>query len=122
MLSYTRTLDQKTAPPLTVALDATPLSVPTGGVARYTLELARALATRFPADSYWLLSDQAIPPLAGLPPNLLQPNLDIGGNRRNPLVRKWWLAGLPREMARVHATLFHGTDFSVPYLPMKPSV
>jgi glycosyltransferase involved in cell wall biosynthesis len=86
-------------------------------VARYTLELARALAARFPADSYWLLSDQAIPPLAGLPPNL-----SIGGNRRNPLVRKWWLAGLPREMARVGAALFHGTDFSVPYLPVKPSV
>ena len=88
MLSYTRTLDQNTAPPVTIALDATPLSVPTGGVARYTLELARALAARFPADSYWLLSDQAIPPLAGLPPNL-----NIGGNRRNPLVRKWWLPG-----------------------------
>ncbi len=117
MLSYTRTLDQKTAPPVTIALDATPLSVPTGGVARYTLELSRALAARFPADSYWLLSDQAIPLLAGLPPNL-----SIGGNRRNPLVRKWWLAGLSHEMVRVGAALFHGTDFSVPYLPVKPSV
>jgi glycosyltransferase involved in cell wall biosynthesis len=102
---------------VTVALDATPLSVPTGGVARYTLELARALAARFPADSYWLLSDQAIPPLVGLPPNL-----SIGGIRRNPLVRKWWLLGLQHEMARVGAALFHGTDFSVPYLPVKPSV
>ena len=117
MLSYTRTLDQKTAPPVTIALDATPLSVPTGGVARYTLELARALAVRFPADLYWLLSDQAIPPLAGLPPNL-----NIGGFAGNPLARKWWLFGLQREMARVGANLFHGTDFSVPYLPVKPSV
>ena len=117
MLSYTRTLDQKTAPPLTIALDATPLSVPTGGVARYTLELARALAVRFPADFYWLLSDQPIPPLAGLPPNL-----NIGGFPGNPLARKWWLLGLQREMARVDADLFHGTDFSVPYLPVKPSV
>jgi len=117
MLSYTRTLDQNIAPPVTIALDATPLSVPTGGVARYTLELARALAARFPADSYWLLSDQSLPPLANLPPNL-----NIGGNPGNPLVRRWWLLGLAREMARVGAALFHGTDFSVPYLPVKPSV
>jgi glycosyltransferase involved in cell wall biosynthesis len=117
MLSYTRTLDQEIAPPVTIALDATPLSVPTGGVARYTLELARALAFRFPADFYWLLSDQNIPPRADLPPNLR-----IGGNPSNPLSRKWWMLGLQREMARVGADLFHGTDFSVPYLPMKPSV
>jgi alpha-1,3-rhamnosyl/mannosyltransferase len=117
MLSYTRTLDQEIAPPVTIALDATPLSVPTGGVARYTLELARALALRFPPDFYWLLSDQHIPPLAGTPPNL-----NIGGNPANPLSRKWWMLGLQREMAKVGADLFHGTDFSVPYLPMKPSV
>ena len=43
---------------MTVALDATPLTVATGGTRRYTLELARALARRFPEDQYWLLSDQ----------------------------------------------------------------
>ena len=48
-------------PPLTIALDATPLTVSTGGVARYTLELSRALA-RVPGDQYWLLSDQTLPP------------------------------------------------------------
>ena len=117
MLSYTRTLDQEIAPPVTFALDATPLSVPTGGVARYTLELARALAFRFPEDFYWLLSDQHIPPLPGLPANL-----NIGGNPRNPLSRKWWMFGLQQEMSRRGADLFHGTDFSVPYLPVKPSV
>jgi glycosyltransferase involved in cell wall biosynthesis len=117
MLSYTRTLDQKIAPPLTIALDATPLSVPTGGVARYTQELARALALRFPEDSYWLLSDQTIPPLGQMPSNL-----NIGRMPANPLGRRWWTLGLQWEMARVGAGLFHGTDFSVPYLPLKPSV
>lgn len=102
---------------MTIALDATPLSVATGGVARYTLELARALAARFPADSYWLLSDQPVPPLANSPLNL-----NIGGSPNSTLVRKWWLVGLPREMARIGADLFHGTDFAVPYLPMRPSV
>ena len=35
---------------MTIALDGTPLTVSTGGVARYTLELARALAAEFPED------------------------------------------------------------------------
>ena len=56
-------------PNLTIALDATPLTVSTGGVARYTLELARALARRFPEDEYWLLSDQPFS-VPELPANL----------------------------------------------------
>jgi len=36
--------------------------------------------------------------------------------------RKWWLFGLGREMSRRGVDLFHGTDFSVPYLPRRPSV
>ena len=53
MLSYTSAV--------TIALDATPLTVSTGGVGRYTLELARALASEYPEDQYWLLSDQTFP-------------------------------------------------------------
>jgi len=30
--------------------------------------------------------------------------------------------GLPRFLAREQADIFHGTDFSVPYLPLRPSV
>ena len=41
-----------------IALDATPLTVPSGGVRRYTEELSRALAQTFPEDQFWLLSDQ----------------------------------------------------------------
>src|SRR5438105_3421288 len=51
MLSYTSAV--------TIALDASPLTVSTGGVGRYTLELALALAAEYPNDQYWLLSDQA---------------------------------------------------------------
>ena len=36
--------------------------------------------------------------------------------------RKWWLWGLQQEMMRQGVELFHGTDFSVPYLPLRPSV
>jgi len=100
-----------------IALDATPLTVPTGGVARYTAELARAMAARFPEDEFWLLSDQPFPKLHGA-----SGNLKYGEPPRTPLARKWWLWGLQQEMMRRGADLFHGTDFSVPYLPLRPGV
>ena len=109
MLSYTSAV--------TIALDATPLTVSTGGVGRYTLELARALACEYPEDHYWLLSDQPFPS----PRNVL-PNLHVGDGPRNPAERKWWTWGLDREMRRHGVELFHGTDYSVPYVPLRPSV
>ena len=39
-----------------VAVDATPLTLTSGGLARYTSELTRALKTCFPEDQYYLLS------------------------------------------------------------------
>jgi glycosyltransferase involved in cell wall biosynthesis len=108
MLSYTSAV--------TIALDATPLTVSTGGVGRYTLELARALATEYPNDQYWLLSDQTFRVRHDLP------NLHVGDGPRNPAERKWWTWGLNRAMARREVELFHGTDFSVPYVPLRPSV
>jgi len=102
---------------VTIALDATPLTVPTGGVHRYTLELARALAGRFPEDEYWLLSDQPFSLPGGVPRNL-----HSGDRPRNAIARKWWLWGLQQEMTRRNVDLFHGTDFSIPYLPFRPSV
>ncbi len=103
----------KLASPLNVVLDATPLSIPTGGIRRYTAELARALAARYPADAYWLSSDQPFDMPAG-PPNL----------RRAPArpSRRWWALGLPAELRRLEADVFHGTDFAVPYLPIRPAV
>jgi glycosyltransferase involved in cell wall biosynthesis len=103
---------------LTIALDGTPLIVSTGGVARYTLELARALASEFPEDQYWLLSDQIIPPLEGQ----IHSNLRVGSPPRTFADRKWWLHGLGREMSRHKVDLFHGTDFAVPYIARRPSV
>jgi glycosyltransferase involved in cell wall biosynthesis len=99
------------------ALDATPLTVPTGGVTRYTWELARALAAQNAKDQYWLLSDQvfAMPPAAAA-------NLHQGDGPRTPAERRWWLWGLEREMMRRGVEVFHGTDFSVPYFARRPSV
>lgn len=101
---------------LTIALDATPLTISTGGVTRYTLELARALANGFPQDHYWLLSDQILASLPAFPSNLHV------GPPPTPASRRWWLLGLNREMERLHVDLFHGTDFSVPYVARRPSV
>lgn len=99
-----------------IALDATPLTEPTGGIRRYTAELARALAAHFPDDDYWLVSDQRW----GSPPPL--PNLRAGRPADQWWTRRWWLAGLPLELRRLGVEVFHGTDFAVPYLPLVPSV
>ena len=102
---------------MTIALDATPLTVPTGGVARYTWELARALAETHPRDEYWLVSDQPFEVPAGRPANL-----HLGSSPANPLERRWWLWGLQKELERRGVELFHGTDFAVPYVARRPAV
>jgi glycosyltransferase involved in cell wall biosynthesis len=100
-----------------IALDATPLTVPSGGARRYTEELSLALAVNFDADQFWLLSDQPFDPPEDSPPNL-----KIGHGPRNLIERRWWLWGLQGEILRLGVELFHGTDFAVPYLPVGPSV
>jgi glycosyltransferase involved in cell wall biosynthesis len=102
---------------LRIAIDATPLVEGTGGISRYTAELAGALAKEFPDDEYWLVSDQD---WTGGPAET--PNLRRGRRPQNFLARRWWLAGLPWELTRLGAAIFHGTDFAVPYLPVTPSV
>lgn len=101
-----------------VAIDATPLTLPSGGARRHTWELSRALAESFPSDVFWLISDQSFPLPAPLPPNLRP-----GHGPKSYWERtKWWSYGVQREMARLDASVFWGPDFSVPYLPVRPSV
>lgn len=78
-----------------VAIDGTPLDVTSGGLRRYTEELTRALSRAFAEDQFLV-----VPPRRG----------------------RWWSLGLPWELARMGADLFHGTNFAVPYLPLRPSV
>jgi len=100
-----------------VALEATALSISSGGLARYTSELSLALARCFPDDQFFLISDQPFGMPEGAPPNLQR-----GGAPRNAIERRWWLWGILREMSRLHADLIHGPDFAVPYIPRHPSV
>ena len=86
---------------MTVALDATPLSGPTGGIRRYVTELHAAMEREFPEDRFLLLSDQLGEPPRGL-------------------ARSWWLWGLNQQLAQVD--VFQGTDFSVPYFKRRPAV
>jgi glycosyltransferase involved in cell wall biosynthesis len=79
-----------------VAIDATPLTLSSGGLARYTAELTGALSAQFPEDAFDLVSPMGQP--------------------------LWWLWGVQREMDRLQAEVFHGTNFEVPYLPVRPSV
>jgi glycosyltransferase involved in cell wall biosynthesis len=96
-----------------VAIDATPLTLKTGGLARYTSELAEALAREFPEDDFYLISDQSFES---------DPKLKCGRAPSSWLSRRWWLWGAEREMRRIGAEVFHGTNFAVPYLPARPSV
>jgi glycosyltransferase involved in cell wall biosynthesis len=100
-----------------VAIDATPLTLSSGGLARYTRELTKALAEQFPEDDYVLLSDQIFDMPAPRPGNLR-----LGGGPRNWLEKRWWLCGVEREMSRTGTELFHGTNFVVPWLSLRPSV
>jgi glycosyltransferase involved in cell wall biosynthesis len=100
-----------------VAIDATPLTLSSGGLRRYTEELSVALAQTFPQDEFFLVSDQRFSM-----PHTAPINLRRGGGPRNPADRRWWLWGLDRELQRLDAGMFHGTDFAVPYVPRRPSV
>lgn len=96
-----------------VALDATPLTPPTGGIRRYVEELSRALVESFPDDRFLLVSDQPFMPVKCV---------ESSRGPRRGLDRRWWLYGVQREMARRSIDVFHGTDFAVPYLALRPSV
>jgi glycosyltransferase involved in cell wall biosynthesis len=100
-----------------VAIDATPLTVSSGGISRYTRELSRALAESFPGDDFFLVCDQPFPPLSPTPLNLRR-----GRGPGGALERRWWLWGVQREMARLKAGVFHGTHFEAPLVPLRPSV
>lgn len=84
---------------------------------RYTDELSRALATEFPEDNFLLVSDQSIDAATDA-----SGNLKLCRRPQNAFERRWWLCGLNRELSRERIDVFHGTNFEVPYLPLRPSV
>ncbi|MBI1896422.1 MAG: glycosyltransferase family 4 protein [Acidobacteria bacterium] len=103
---------------MVIALDGTPLTVSTGGIRRYTEELAHALAVEFPGDAIHLVSDQKLRVSFAPPCNLAVHSCAAA----NLAMRRWWAIGLPLVLRRLGAHIFHGTDFAVPYLPLGPAV
>lgn len=103
-----------------IAIDATPLTCETGGIRRYVVELTRALALQAPGDEIFLLTDE---PGWPLPETLRElPNVQAPRPEQQRFRRKWWSLGLPWALARYRIDVFHGADFAVPYLPLRPSV
>jgi glycosyltransferase involved in cell wall biosynthesis len=100
-----------------IALDATPLTLSSGGLPRYVSELGLALAREFPGDEYVFLSDQPFSMPSDSPPNLTR-----GRGIETPAGKHWWLWGLRGAIRHAGADIFHGTNFEVPYLGGVPSV
>ena len=97
------------------ALDATPLTLTSGGLARYVSELSLALAREYPEDTFALLSDHAFAMPDDAPGNLIAGP----GSASDP---RWWLRGVRRAIAQTGAQVFHGTNFEVPYLGRTPAI
>ena len=100
-----------------VALDATPLTLSSGGLPRYVTELSIALAREFPEDIYSLLSDQPFPMPERAPVNLVR-----GRQPHSTAERRWWLWGIQQAIRQTGAQVFHGTNFEVPYLGSTPAI
>jgi glycosyltransferase involved in cell wall biosynthesis len=100
-----------------VALDATPLTLSSGGLPRYVSELSLALARQFPEDTYSLLSDQPFLMPKDPPANLIR-----GRQPHSLAERRWWLWGIRNAIQQNGAQVFHGTNFEVPYLCATPSI
>ncbi len=113
----TSPLERLSATPVRVALDATPLTCPTGGIRRYTVELSLALAEEFPEDAFLLAADREFP----MPPNAPR-NLAAAPGPRNAFEHRWWSWGLNRMLRRERVGIYHGTNFEAPYWPARPSV
>ncbi len=99
-----------------IAIDATPLAVQKTGIGEYTHQLALHLALRHPQDDFLLVANFPFPPVKG------PPNLKSKSCATNWIAGRWWLAGLPRLLEQEGVRIFHGTDYSVPLLPLRPSV
>lgn len=101
-----------------IVLDGSPLTVETGGIRRYTEELAIALRALGHGDEVLLLSDR---PLRN-PARVIAGGAAVRDDPPRGWRKRWWSLGLASECVRWNASVFHGTDFAVPYLHRRPAV
>ncbi|MBS1807865.1 MAG: glycosyltransferase family 4 protein [Acidobacteria bacterium] len=102
-----------------IALDAIPLVANKTGVGHYTDALAEWLARTHHDHQYELVS-----PFDFHFPNGHQPpaNLHKRFTPVHPLLRKWWLVGLPALLRLSPFDLFHGTNYCIPMFAPCPTV
>jgi glycosyltransferase involved in cell wall biosynthesis len=99
---------------MNIALDGTPVTdAPYTGIARYTEQLAAALGALHP---------EARITLESRPTDAGAIQAKFASRFAGTLERRWWSIGLPRRLREIDATLFHGTDFAVPFLGRTPAV
>jgi glycosyltransferase involved in cell wall biosynthesis len=99
-----------------IGLDGIPLVSAKTGIGHYTSELSRALARIDPEDEFELLSPI---PFASSPFEHHFHNLkQVEASRR----RSWWLIGLPLYIRRHRLSLFHGTNYEIPFWNECPTV
>ena len=104
-----------------IGLDGQPLTKPRTGVGHYTFELARALATRRPEDSFELVAADSFP-ASIIRETASTPNLRAVSVKANVLMRRWSSIGLPRYMRQAALDLFHGTNYQLPLMNAKRNV
>jgi glycosyltransferase involved in cell wall biosynthesis len=98
-----------------IGLDGIPLASVKTGIGHYTLELSEALARLAPGDEFDLISPVPFTSNSdNNPPNLKK----IEAPKR----RFWWFVGLPLYIRRQRLTLFHGTNYDVPFWNACPTV
>jgi glycosyltransferase involved in cell wall biosynthesis len=95
-----------------IGLDGLPLTAAKTGVGHYTLELARELARLEAGSHFELVYPSTYPSIEGQP---LPSNLKLERVRVGPLGRHWWSTGLPRYIRSHDFTLFHGTNYDIPW-------
>jgi glycosyltransferase involved in cell wall biosynthesis len=117
----TRRARQNLTKSMRIGLDGQPLVRPKTGVGHYTLELARALATLRPDDSFELIAPDTIPASIIRETETI-PNLRIVSVKANVLMRRWSSIGLPRYIRRARLDLFHGTNYQLPLMNAKRNV
>lgn len=104
-----------------IGLDGQPLTKPRTGVGHYTFELARALATRRPEDSFELVAPDSFP-ASIIRETATTPNLRAVSVKANVLTRRWSSIGLPRYIRQAAFDLFHGTNYQLPLINAKRNV
>ena len=102
-----------------IVLDGAPLTAKTGGIRRYVEELSTALSREFPEDEIYAVNDRPMHD----PKALVRAGTKIRDSAPKGWAnRRWWLMGISNLCDSLSATVFHGTDFSVPYLHKHPAV